>query len=212
MMRAPRSSSPALTRARQWAVTWRVGQKCPLRWTLMTASQSSSSIEKIIRSRRKPALLTRMSTCPQASMACCTISPAAAKSATSLPFTRASPPLLRMRLATSWAGPSSTPLPSPAAPRSLTRTLAPWSARSSACSRPRPRPAPVMMATLPSTRRVGSVMGSSDGWVGDQVCFTSGMSYSADQFVLTMRALLASVIGSLSKASTAWGYFESPCG
>ena len=41
-------------------------------------------------------------------------------------------------------------VPSSSAPRSLTTTLAPWRANSSACSRPMPRPAPVTMTTRPS--------------------------------------------------------------
>src|ERR1700722_14755467 len=48
------------------------------------------------------------------------------------------------------AGPSEEPEPSPSAPRSLMTSLAPWLANSSACSRPMPRPAPVMTTTRPS--------------------------------------------------------------
>ncbi len=47
---------------------------------------------------------------------------------------------------------------------------------------------------------------------GAQVCLTSGMSYSAAQLVLTIFALVSSGNGNLSNESTAWGYFESPCG
>src|SRR5580658_3707724 len=42
----------------------------------------------------------------------------------------------------------SAPEPSMAPPRSFTTTLAPSEAKSNACSRPMPRPPPVMMATL----------------------------------------------------------------
>ena len=45
------------------------GAKWPLRWTRMTASQSSSVMLKLIASRRMPALLTRMSSRPNASTA-----------------------------------------------------------------------------------------------------------------------------------------------
>src|SRR4051794_37423413 len=45
----------------------------------------------------------------------------------------------------------SPPSPCMSPPRSLTTTLAPSLAKSSACSRPMPRPAPVMMATRPSS-------------------------------------------------------------
>src|SRR5271168_3517466 len=52
---------------------------------------------------------------------------------------------------TTWpAGPSEEPDPSTSAPRSLMTNLAPWLANSSACSRPIPRPAPVMTTTRPS--------------------------------------------------------------
>ena len=43
---------------------WRIVLKWPLRWTRMTASHSASSMLKSIRSRRMPALLTRMLTSP----------------------------------------------------------------------------------------------------------------------------------------------------
>src|SRR5580658_8519762 len=48
------------------------------------------------------------------------------------------------------AGPSEEPDPSTSAPRSLMTSLAPWLANSRACSRPMPRPAPVMTTTRPS--------------------------------------------------------------
>ena len=44
-------------------------------------------------------------------------------------------------------------MPSAAPPRSLTTMSAPRLARSRACERPRPPPAPVMIATLPSNPR-----------------------------------------------------------
>ena len=58
----------------------------------MTASHSSSEVLTSIRSRTKPALLTRMSSPPKVSIACRTIASACAKSATSAPLTTASPP------------------------------------------------------------------------------------------------------------------------
>src|SRR6202789_4118807 len=52
---------------------------------------------------------------------------------------------------TTWpAGPSEEPEPSTSAPRSLMTSLAPWLANSRACSRPMPRPAPVMTTMRPS--------------------------------------------------------------
>ena len=58
----------------------------------MTASHSSSEVFTSIRSRTKPALLTRMSSPPNVSIACCTIAAACSKSATSAPLATASPP------------------------------------------------------------------------------------------------------------------------
>src|SRR5919197_6471575 len=46
---------------------------------------------------------------------------------------------------------TSSPVPSGAPPRSLTTTFAPSLENSSACSRPMPRPAPVMTAIRPSS-------------------------------------------------------------
>ena len=104
---------PAFDRSRQWAAAWRVGQKWPLRWTLTTASHSASDIEKIIRSRRMPALLTRTSSRPNASIACCDHrARPASKSVTSAPLTIASPPMASISATTSLAGPGSAPVPS----------------------------------------------------------------------------------------------------
>src|SRR5580765_9065217 len=102
-----------------------------------------------MRSRRIPALLTRMSTRPKRSTACSTMRPAPAKSATFSPFATASPPSASISRTTSCAGPSSAPSPASDAPRSLTTIFAPARASASACSRPIPRPAPVTIATLP---------------------------------------------------------------
>ena len=146
----PKASPPALTFSRQYLATWWLGAKVPFRWTLITASQSPSVIENIMRSRRIPALLMRMSQLPNVSMACWTISPAASKSATLAPFTTASPPMARISSTTDWAGVVSAPSPVASPPRSFTTTLAPFSASSRACSLPIPRPAPVTMATRPA--------------------------------------------------------------
>src|SRR3954468_21005725 len=145
----PRTSSPAFERSRQYAAAWRVGAKWPLRWTAMTASHSSSVMFTSIRSRRIPALLTRMSSRPNSSIACCTSRSAPAKSATFSPLVDASPPAARISSTTCSAGPGSEPSPATPAPRSLTTTVAPAFASASACERPMPRPAPVTMATLP---------------------------------------------------------------
>ena len=54
---------------------------------------------------------------------------------------------------TAWAAVLPLPVPSTEPPRSFTTTRAPRRASSSACERPRPPPAPVMIATLPSNPR-----------------------------------------------------------
>src|ERR1700729_4409949 len=76
--------------------------------------------------------------------------PAPSESETSSPLATASPPMARTSSTTCPAGPSEEPEPSTSAPRSLMTSLAPWLANSSACSRPMPRPAPVMTTTRPS--------------------------------------------------------------
>src|SRR3954468_6652576 len=108
-----------------------------------------------IRSRRIPALLTRMSSRPNSSTACRTSRSAPAKSATFSPLVVASPPPARISSTTCCAGPRSEPSPAMPAPRSLTMTLAPARASASACERPMPRPAPVTIATLPLRSGIG---------------------------------------------------------
>ena len=78
----------------------------------MTSSHSCSDIEKIMRSRRMPALFTSMSSRPKLSMACCTMAPACSKSVMSAPFTTACPPIASISATTSLAGPGSAPEPS----------------------------------------------------------------------------------------------------
>src|SRR6478609_4019029 len=141
--------------SRQNAPAARVGAKCPLRCTRITASHSSSDVLTTIRSRRNPALFTSTSRPPNASIAVCTRCCAPCQSATSSPLATASPPIARIASTTSPAGPVDPPLPSSSAPRSLTTTFAPWRANSSACPRPMPRPAPVTMTTLPSQMPIG---------------------------------------------------------
>ena len=70
MMAALTGSPVSLDFWRQYAPANRDGTKWPLRWTLMTASQSASSMLKLMRSRRMPALFTRMSRPPSSPMAC----------------------------------------------------------------------------------------------------------------------------------------------
>src|SRR3954447_14779319 len=117
----------------------------------MTASHSSSVMLTRTRSRRMPALLTRMSRSPKCSTAELIRRCAPSQSATLSPLTIASPPMASISATTCCAGVMSVPVPSLAPPRSFTTTFAPSAAKNSACSRPIPRPAPVMIATRPSS-------------------------------------------------------------
>src|SRR5205809_314468 len=146
MMR-PFSTVPFLCSSRQYSDAWRHMLNVPFRCTATTASQSSSAMLKIIRSRRMPALLTTMLSLPNVSRAHSTMRLAALKSATLSPLATASPPFFLISATTSCAGVAvGCPVPSKCAPRSFTTTLAPCCAMSSACSRPMPRPEPVMIA------------------------------------------------------------------
>src|SRR5215469_2956763 len=72
-------------------------------------------------------------------------------SATVSKLATAVPPRFLISSTTSSAGAALLPEPSAAPPGSLTTTLAPSVAQSSAISRPMPRPAPVTMTDLPSS-------------------------------------------------------------
>src|SRR5580704_17863355 len=98
-----------------------------------------------------PALLTMMSTWPNASSAALTILSALPGSLIDSVEAIASPPAFLISSTTSCAGPASVPAPSRPAPISQTTTLAPSCAINSAMPRPMPRAAPVTMATLPAT-------------------------------------------------------------
>src|SRR3984957_7001492 len=104
-----------------------------------------------MRSRRMPALLTRMSTRPKASSAAATILSALPGSLIDSVEAIALPPACLISSTTVCAGSMSVPAPSRLAPISQTTTGAPSCAISNAMPRPMPRPAPVTMATLPAT-------------------------------------------------------------
>src|SRR5215831_7130724 len=125
--------------------------KEPLRCTASTSDQSDQLMRWKMRSRRMPALFTRMSTRPNAVSAALTISSAFFGSAIESVEAIASPPLLLISSTTACAGLASVPAPSRLAPMSQTTTCAPSCAMSSAMPRPMPRPAPVTIATLPLT-------------------------------------------------------------
>ena len=140
----------------------------PFRCTRMTSSHSVSVMLKTIRSRRMPATLTSTSSRPNCSIAPATRFSAASKSEMSAPLTTALPPASTISATTCWAGPASLPDPSISAPRSLTTTAAPSLASSVATDRPIPRPAPVTIATRPSSRAMPphqtlSECGASEG-------------------------------------------------
>src|SRR3954464_4270695 len=107
----------------------------------MTASHSSALMEKIIRSRRMPALLTSTLRPPYVDTACSTSPVAKSQSPMSPATPIASPPASTISAAT-FSAPS---------PMSLTTTFAPAAARARASARPRPAPAPVTTATPPSS-------------------------------------------------------------
>src|SRR5438093_12901940 len=70
-----------------------------------------------------------------------------------------------MRSAASSAGRLSAPSPLTEPPRSLTTTLAPCVANSSASPRPTPWPPPVTIATLPSSNPIASLRSRTDAGV-----------------------------------------------
>ena len=123
-------------------------------WTSITASHSPSVMFTTTRSLRIPALLTNTCRSPNASTAAFTIRWAPSQSVTESLLATASPPISRISCAVSSAGPVSSPEPSTPPPRSLTTILAPSDAMSNACSRPIPRPAPVMITTRPSSKPI----------------------------------------------------------
>src|SRR4051812_20876153 len=141
MMRAHCGSPVVLFCSRQYAVAaWHVAA-CPRRCTRITASHSSALMEKIIRSRRMPALLTSTLRPPYVDTARSTSPVAKSQSPMSPATPIASPPAATISAAT-FSAPS---------PMSLTTTFAPAAARARASARPRPAPAPVTTATPPSS-------------------------------------------------------------
>ena len=121
--------------------TARVKRNVPFRLTFSTASQSASLMRMRRPSFVMPALFTRMSTVPNASMTRFTHASTSALSATLQPSARAVEPAASTR---------STVSRHQSSWRSTTATLAPASASFFAICWPMPRPAPVTMATLPS--------------------------------------------------------------
>ena len=118
----------------------RVQRKAPLRFTVRTASQSSSFIRRRRPSRVIPALFTRISTRPNVSTARSIIRSESAVTVT-LPWTASASPPVDLISAASASTPSGA--------MSTATILAPSAARARAMLRPIPRDAPVTMATFP---------------------------------------------------------------
>src|SRR5690606_21073899 len=127
------------------------------------ARHSSRDMLKKKRSRRMPALLTTMSSRPNASSARWTMRLADSHSATLSVLATACPPAARIWSTTFCAGPASRPSPCTLAPMSFTTTEAPAAANASAQSRPMPPPAPVTIATLPASRPLIAARGAGSG-------------------------------------------------
>src|SRR5947209_9643046 len=146
---------PSLDSPRQYDAACRIVAKWPLRCTAMTASNSSSLVLAIIRSRTMPALFTRTSKPPKVSTAVLIRAAAWSQSAMLEPSTMASPPAEVISSTTLCAAlPPPAGEPSRPTPMSLTTTRAPSAAKANACARPMPPPAPVTMTTRPSTNPI----------------------------------------------------------
>ena len=108
-------------------------------------------------SRKMPALLTTMSTVPKAATASSTMLLAPSRSETDALLATAWPPAALISATTASAA-SDWPSPWTEPPKSFTTTLAPRSANASAWLLPKPLPAPVTMATLPSKSLMSSTL------------------------------------------------------
>ena len=91
--------------SRKWFATARAMLNEPLRCTLMTSCQSDQLMRWKMRSRRMPALFTRMSTRPKASIADFTIASAFCGSVIESVEAIALPPACLISFTTSCAGP-----------------------------------------------------------------------------------------------------------
>src|SRR5713226_3337733 len=123
-------------------ITCRQHKNGPFRSRFMVWSQTegSTSVTGLSSRREPPAQFSSTSTWPKASLACCTICLTLSSSVTSVCTKRASAPASR-----AVASPSVASI-------SATTTLAPSATNSLADARPMPEPAPVITATLPTSR------------------------------------------------------------
>ncbi len=113
--------------------------KVPVRHTAITASQSAALVLKLMRSRRMPALLTRMSIASKSARQRSISASAPLKVEMSVPSASAMPPASRITF---------TVCAALSAWMSLTSTCAPAAAIALAIAAPMPCPAPVTTATL----------------------------------------------------------------
>ncbi|SSQ42903.1 Uncharacterised protein [Acinetobacter baumannii] len=119
----------------------------PIKCTSITSRKSSNVILLKVLSRKMPALLTKISMRPQRAIVSSTIRWTCSASVTEAPLAIASPPAAMISSTTFCAAEVDPPLPCTSLPKSLTTTFAPKRASNSACSRPKPAPAPVTIAT-----------------------------------------------------------------
>src|SRR5579875_3390481 len=146
LMIRPPGRSPRWASCRQWAHAWWVSANVPLKLIDISSSNAASSVSEMSSQTRIPALFTTTSRRPSSSTVRCTSAPIASQSATEAVSTTARPPAARISSATACA--ELAPVPPT---RLLTTTVAPSAASASACARPSPVPAPVTIATLPSS-------------------------------------------------------------
>ena len=114
--------------------------KCPLRWTAMIESQTSSVVSTVEMALKLPAQLTTISTFPKLEVAALMMLAPPCMVATLSKLATAAPPAFLISLTTLLA--SSRLI-------SLITILAPAAAISRAMPRPKPSPPPVTTATLP---------------------------------------------------------------
>ena len=143
----PTTELMLITRALSWRIMERwnalMQLKTPLRLVSMTVSQSSSLMRKASPSRVTPALFTRMSTLPKASMIFLPTAAVASVSEISTANACAEP---------GWAVLISAVVDEQLlSERLTTATLAPSAAKREAMAFPIPRPPPVTTATLSSS-------------------------------------------------------------
>src|ERR1700755_344314 len=150
-----------------------VTQNVPFRCTFRTLSHAASVALAKLWSSRMPALLTRISARPKCLMASSNTDWPPAMVEISAPLAMARPPSALIASTTFCAIETSPPEPSRGPPRSLTTTAAPSRANRLASASPRPPPAPVISAALPSSNPIVSsplcIIGATDVAAGGRL-------------------------------------------